>query len=52
MNGPVHGLSAGCLQGGQLSKAGGRGGCLVETPLLSKTRQFECQIILLLTVFV
>ena len=35
VNGPVLGLSASGLQGGQLSKAGVRGGCLVETPPLS-----------------
>ena len=35
VDGPVHGLSAGGLEGGQLSKAGGRGGCLVRVPPLS-----------------
>ena len=35
VNGPVNGPSAGGFAGGQLSKPGGRGGCLVSTPLLS-----------------
>ena len=40
------------LAGGQLSKAGGRRGCLARTPPLSQTCQFECHIVLLLAVFV
>ena len=39
-------------RGPAVKSRGGGGGCLVRTPPLSLTCQFECQNILLLAVFV
>ena len=42
VHGPGHGLSADGLSGVQLSKEGGRGGCLVLTPYAWQTLSVKC----------
>ena len=52
VDGPLHGLSAGGLQGSSSQKQGPGEGVLHGHPPLSQTCQFQCHIVFLLAVFV